>query len=216
MRLIPSRASPLLYLITDRSELPREENQSELAALCDFVGAAVAAGVDMIQVRERDLSARELFEIAELLSGLARRHDAGVLVNDRADVAACAGAGVHLTTRSMAPEVIRKAFGQDMLIGASTHSMEEAVAAESGGADFVVFGPVFETRSKKIYGPPVGLELLGDVARRLRIPVLALGGIDMTNFRLALERGAAGVAAISLFAKAADLRAVVEQVKNIP
>jgi thiamine-phosphate pyrophosphorylase len=114
----------------------------------------------------------------------------------------------------MAPDIVRKTFGPDLLIGVSTHSMEEAVAAEEGGADFIVFGPVFETASKKIYGPPVGVGLLEEVSGRLRIPVLALGGIDMTNFRLPLERGAAGVAAISLFAAAEDLGAVVKHIKS--
>jgi thiamine-phosphate pyrophosphorylase len=175
---------------------------------------ALEAGVDMIQVRERDLSARELAGLVEPLVGLARRYNARVLVNDRADVAASSGAGVHLTTRSMAAQIVRETFGPDMLIGVSTHSMEEAEAAEGGGADFIVFGPVFETASKKIYGPPVGPGLLEEVAGRLRIPVLALGGINMTNFRLPLERGAAGVAAISLFAEAEDLKAVVDRLKN--
>jgi thiamine-phosphate pyrophosphorylase len=114
----------------------------------------------------------------------------------------------------MAAQIVRETFGPDMLIGVSTHSMEEAEAAEGGGADFIVFGPVFETASKKIYGPPVGPGLLEEVAGRLRIPVLALGGINMTNFRLPLERGAAGVAAISLFAEAEDLKAVVDRLKN--
>jgi thiamine-phosphate pyrophosphorylase len=212
--LTPNRSRPLLYLITDRRRLPPIENRTDLDSLCDFASRALEAGVDMIQVRERDLSARELAGLVEPLVGLARGYNARVLVNDRADVAASSGAGVHLTTRSMAAQIVRETFGPDMLIGVSTHSMEEAEAAEGGGADFIVFGPVFETASKKIYGPPVGPGLLEEVAGRLRIPVLALGGINMTNFRLPLERGAAGVAAISLFAEAEDLKAVVDRLKN--
>ena len=112
----------------------------------------------MVQIRERDLSAKDLFLLARRVARSARSHNARLLINDRADVAASLGAGVHLTARSMKAEVVRKAFGPEMLIGVSTHSMKEALEAESGGADFIVFGPVFETVSKKIYGPPVGLE----------------------------------------------------------
>jgi thiamine-phosphate pyrophosphorylase len=213
--LIPNSSRPLLYLITDRRVLPPKKNKTDLAPLFDLASRALEAGVDMIQVRERDLSAKQLAEFVESLVGLARGCNARVLVNDRADVAASGGAGVHLTTRSMAPDIVRKTFGPDLLIGVSTHSMEEAVAAEEGGADFIVFGPVFETASKKIYGPPVGVGLLEKVSGRLRIPVLALGGIDMTNFRLTLEGGAAGVAAISLFAAAEDLGAVVKHIKSV-
>jgi thiamine-phosphate pyrophosphorylase len=167
----------------------------------------------MVQIRERDLSAKELFLLARRVNRLASGHEARLLINDRADVAASAGAGVHLTTRSMRVDAVRKTFG-DMLIGASTHSMKEALGAESGGADFIVFGPVFETESKKIYGPPVGLEALGEVASRLKIPVIAIGGVNLDNYHLALDRGAAGVAAISLFADAKDLRAVVQRIKS--
>jgi thiamine-phosphate pyrophosphorylase len=212
--LIPNSPGPLLYLITDRRVLSPKKSKTDLAPLFDFVSRALEAGVDMVQVRERDLPAKHLAEFVESLVCLARGCNARVLVNDRADIAACCGAGVHLTTRSMGPDIVRKTFGPDLLIGVSTHSMEEAVAAEEGEADFIVFGPVFETASKKIYGPPVGLELLEEVAGRLRIPVLALGGIDVTNFRLPLERGATGVAAISLFAAAEDLRAVVKHIKS--
>jgi thiamine-phosphate pyrophosphorylase len=213
--LIQSSSRPLLYLITDRRQLPRQEKKTDIETLFDFVSAALCAGVDLVQIRERDLSARELTGLVEPLVRLAIRCDARVLVNDRADVAASCGAGVHLTTRSMTPGVIRKCFGDDLLIGASTHSMEEAVAAEGGGADFIVFGPVFETASKKEYGPPVGLDLFEEVAARLSIPALALGGIELSNFRLPLERGGAGLAAISLFAGAADLKGQVETIKAV-
>ena len=192
----------------------RRTVEAAIEVLMDFIERALAGGVDMIQIRERDLPARDLISLTEHIVRLARPRDSSVLVNDRADVAAATGAGVHLTTKSMRPETIRSAFGSDILIGASTHSLEEAMAAERGGADFVVFGPVFETGSKKIYGPPVGLDALGEVTVHLNIPVLALGGIKLSNFDQALDRGAAGIAAISLFTEAEDLGSVVQAIKG--
>jgi len=168
----------------------------------------------MIQIRERDLSARELFSLAEHVSGIASKANVCLLVNDRADMAASLGCGVHLPARSLPASVVRNAFGTEMLVGASTHNIEEAHAAESGGADFIVFGPVFETESKRAYGPPVGLEALRAASGESRIPVLALGGIKLTNFQDALRAGAAGVAAISLFTEADDLEALVRHIKN--
>jgi thiamine-phosphate pyrophosphorylase len=168
----------------------------------------------MVQIREPDLSARELFLLAESVESLAARANGKLLINDRADVAACLGCGVHLTTRSLSASVVRSTFGPEMLIGVSTHNMEEAIMAESGGADFIVFGPVFETESKKIYGPPVGIEALRTVAAKLQIPVLALGGIKLSNFQEALDAGAAGIAAISLFTDAEDLNRVVRLIKG--
>jgi thiamine-phosphate pyrophosphorylase len=174
----------------------------------------MAAGVDMVQIRERDLPARDVLFVAESITASARSAGARVLVNDRADIAASAGAGVHLTIRSLTVEVVRGAFAPDMLVGVSTHTFEEARAAQQGGADFVVFGPVFETASKKDHGEPVGLEALHQVATRLTIPVVALGGINPSNFREALDAGAAGVAGISMFTEAQDLSSLVATIKG--
>lgn len=174
----------------------------------------MTAGVDMIQIRERDLPARELLSLTESIVASAREASVHILVNDRSDIAASAGAGVHLTTRSMPVEAVRAAFGPNILIGQSTHTFEEVKAAEHGGADFVVFGPVFETASKREYGEPVGIEALREAARRLTIPVLALGGIGLSNFRAALDAGAAGVAGISMFTEAQHLGDLVAAIKN--
>jgi thiamine-phosphate pyrophosphorylase len=162
----------------------------------------------MIQIRERDLSARQLCSV---IASAARRTN--ILVNDRADVAASSDAGVHLTTRSMPVEVVRAAFGSQILIGASTHTIDEVETANVGGADFVVFGPVFETPSKREYGAPVGLDALEHVATRSRIPVLALGGVNLSNYKRALDAGAAGVAGISMFVEAMNLAHLVAEIK---
>jgi thiamine-phosphate pyrophosphorylase len=204
-----------LYLITDRLKLPRPANKSAFDALAEFVRRACLAGVDLLQIRERDLSARQLFSLTSRIADIARVHNTQVLVNDRADIAAaCPGVGVHLTTRSLRPAVIRKTFGDNLLIGASTHSMTEAREAADGGANFIVFGPIFATESKQIYGEPVGLEALQEVTRQLQIPVLALGGIKLSNFKDTLAAGAIGIAAISLFTHSSDLQATVQTIKK--
>jgi len=212
--LTPNNSAPLIYLITDRQQLSLSAETTDLTALIDFASEAAKAGVDMIQIRERDLTARALFKLTESILDRLRPVNTRIFVNDRADVAASLGAGVHLTTRSMTVETIRNAFGSEILTGVSTHSVEEATAAEIGGADFIVFGPVFETESKKSYGPPVGLDKLEEVCLRLKIPVLALGAVKLSNFGEALDRGAAGIAAISLFTDAVDLSSVVSEIKS--
>jgi thiamine-phosphate pyrophosphorylase len=214
LRLDP--AKPLVYLITDRLSLPATPNHKHTTTpdLTDFIERALTAGVDLLQIREPDLPARDILAVAEAAVQKAQKTGAQVLVNDRADIAKCAGAGVHLATRSLPPETVRRVFGLELIIGASTHSLEEAMAAEKGGADFVVFGPVFETASKREYGPPVGVEALSAASRCVRIPVLALGGITPANFHETLEAGAAGIAAISMFARTGDLEAVVQNIKR--
>jgi thiamine-phosphate pyrophosphorylase len=167
----------------------------------------------MVQIREPDLAARDLYCLTKAVTDRLQGSGALVMVNDRADIAACAGAGVHLTTRSLTAEVVRGAFGPDILIAVSTHNQSEAEAAERGGADFIVFGPVFETASKPQYGDPVGPAALRGVATSLRIPVIALGGVTQTNFREALNAGAAGVAGISMFLSQ-DLGRLVSSIKD--
>ena len=186
----------------------------DLTFLLEFIEQTVSAGVDMVQIRERDVTARALYYLTEAVTKPARTAGAFVLVNDRADIAASTGAGVHLTTGSLTAEVVRAALGPDLLIGVSTHTLEEAEAAERDGANFAVFGPVFETPSKKEYGEPVGLDQLRRVTNRLSIPVLALGGIKLSNYREALNAGAAGVAGISMFAETHDLNKLVATIKG--
>lgn len=213
-RLILDRSTPLVYAITDRRLLSLQTSTPDLTSLIEFAERAATAGVDIVQIRESDLPARELMFLTDAIRKVVEKSGAGVLINDRADIASCAAAGVHLTTRSLTAEVVRATFGPELLIGVSTHSYDEAKAAERGGADFVVFGPVFETASKKQYGQPVGLDALRTVATDVSIPVLALGGITPANFGRALEAGAAGVAGISMFTEAQDLGRLVATIKG--
>jgi thiamine-phosphate pyrophosphorylase len=196
-------SKPILYLITRGATTETTTpDRPEFQAVLDQISTAAEAGIELIQIREKQLSARVLFELAkravEQTNGTATK----ILINDRADIALGAGAaGVHLTTQSIHASRIRKTFGEDFLIGASTHSLDEATAACEGGADFAVIGPVFETRSKSGYGRPLGLEALADVSRRLApFPLLALGGVSIENAQACLKAGASGLAGISLFA----------------
>src|SRR5207249_2676862 len=178
----------------------------EFTQILNQVSAAVAAGIDLVQIREKQLTARALFDLVSEAAQVSRGSKTRVLVNDRADIAAGAGAhGVHLTTQSLNAATIRKAFGDNFLIGASTHSSDEARQARDEGADFAVFGPVFQTKSKQEFGPPKGLKALSLVARELSgFPVLALGGISMANAADCFGAGAHGLAGIGLLSQRAD------------
>jgi thiamine-phosphate pyrophosphorylase len=180
--------------ITDRRTLPSNTN------LLDNIARNLAAGVEWIQIREKDLSARELFDLTVLVLGLPNPHGSKILVNTRVDVALAAGAnGAHLPGRSPAPQRWRARSHQGFLIGVSCHTRDEVLAAEQEGADYVVFGPVFAPRSKVTPLEPRGIEALAGAALAVRIPVLALGGITRENAQDCMRAGAAGVAAISLF-----------------
>ena len=209
----PTREITLCY-VTERKGLEvSPENQCE--ALVGRMEIAARAGVDWIQLREKDLPGRAL---AELLREALRRVPAGcrILLNDRLDVACALGAGgVHLGEESLSVEDARRLVGgrgatQDFLVGASTHSLAAALSAEKAGADYLVFGPVYATPSKAQYGPPQGIERLTEVCHAVSLPVLAIGGITLENARACLEAGASGIAAIRLFEEAGDLETVVE------
>jgi thiamine-phosphate pyrophosphorylase len=200
-------SKPVLILITDRKA-------NEQQNLLDLIQRAARAGVDLIQIREKDLPARELCRLVEQAVVLTSHSGARILVNDRFDVALSCGAhGVHLTTQSLPTEVVRKTVGDEFLIGVSTHSKEEAERAEAERADFIVLGSVFETPSKRQYGPPLGLSAFAEIASGIKIPVIAIGGINLHNFHQALDAGAAGIAAIRLFAEAESIEEIVRLVK---
>ena len=210
-------SKPILYLITRGASTETTTPDSpEFKQILDQVSAAVAAGIELIQLREKRLTARVLFELAEQSAALTRGSATRLLVNDRADVAAATRAdGVHLTTQSIDAATIRQTFGGDFVIGASTHSLAEAEVAKEGGADFVVFGPVFATSSKEKYGAPTGLREVESAANELApFPLLALGGIDVTNARDCLRAGASGIAGISLFQEPDRISEVVRKLRQ--
>jgi thiamine-phosphate pyrophosphorylase len=181
----------LRYYITDRKAA------GGTAPLLRYAERALAQGVELLQVREKDLSARDLLRLVEQIVELARPHATRILVNARADIALAAGAhGVHLPAGSPSAEVLRAIAPPGFRIGVSTHTLAEIQTAQSESADFVVFGPVFPTPSKS---GPVGLDALREAARLSSIPILALGGITATNAQSCVDAGAAGIAGISLF-----------------
>lgn len=207
----------LIYLVTSgRTTLKTTPNHPEFLALLRLVEAAVAADVSLVQLREKALSAKVLFELAQRCVRLTSGSNTRLLVNDRYDVALAAGAdGVHLTSTSIPTDVVRDKVGEKLLVGVSTHSVSEAQTAQSQGADFILFGPVYETESKKSYGDPQGVERLREVVSRVGpMPVIAIGGISVDNARECSDAGAAGIAAIGLFSDPESLGTVVEGIRN--
>jgi len=188
-----------IYLITDR--------KVSSTPLPEAVRLALEGGVRAVQLREKDLPIRELLALAQELRAVTRAFGARLFINDRVDVAVAVGAdGVHLGGSSIPVSAARKVVGQRMLIGASTHDLEEAKAAEAGGADFITFGPIFETPSKGKYGAPVGVPIIRTVKNEVKIPLFALGGIKSGNMLQVMSAGADGVAMISSILAAGDIR----------
>ena len=187
-------ANPAIYLITKGESTPVNFEQKSREIL-DIIRVAVDEKVALIQIREKQLTARHLFELTAAAAKITHGTQTHLLVNDRADIAVAANAdGVHLATNSLPVDIIRRNFPKDFIIGASTHSLEDAKKAIEQGANFIVFGPVFDTPGK---GKPQGIEALSEICDKLRpFPVIALGGIDETNYADVLAAGASGFAAI--------------------
>jgi thiamine-phosphate pyrophosphorylase len=204
-----------LCYVTDRKALAGSARE-QLRLLLENMERAARAGVDWIQIREKDLAAQELSAFVEdALRRIPR--SCRILLNDRLDVACAAAAGgVHLGEQSMpveeAKRFVRERHAQGgFLVGASAHSLGAARAAEKSGADYLIFGPVFPTPSKKAFGEPQGIRTLAELCRVLSIPVLAIGGITVDNAAECAAAGAAGIAAIRLFQEASDLDLVVRR-----
>ncbi|OFV89338.1 MAG: thiamine-phosphate diphosphorylase [Acidobacteria bacterium RBG_16_68_9] len=187
-----------VYLITDR-------HQTRGRSLTETVEQAMQGGVRAAQLRERDLDTRSLFALACELREVTRRHAALLLINDRIDVAlACGADGVHLPAESFSVADARSLLGTNRLIGISTHRPEEVAAAARAGADFAVFGPVFDTPSKRAYGPALGPDALAMAVGASTIPVLAIGGVTAERVPTVLARGASGVAVIRAILEVED------------
>lgn len=201
---------PIIYPITNGATRTPED-------ILPLIEAAISARVPLFQIREKLLSGRVLYELVTRAVEITSGSDTRLLVNDRSDIARATGAdGVHLTGQSLPADVIRKIYGPEFLIGVSTHSREEARMARVRGADFVVFGPVFATESKREFGEPQGLEKLREITSELRgFPVVAIGGITVDNVAACFDAGASGVAAIRLLNDAERISSIVEVIRSV-
>jgi thiamine-phosphate pyrophosphorylase len=234
------RENPILCYVTDRRSLLVPS--AAVATLAEKIVAIAAAGVDWVQIREKDLSARELAALTREAIARSRaagsKHAAQIIVNDRLDVALAEGAGgVHLGEASLPVAEVAKwvkrsesgvavgdagaasqfpaAANRDFLIGASCHSLEGAKAAVSDRAGYIFFGPVFATPSKVKFGEPQGVKKLAAVCSAVPVPVIAIGGITLENAGKCIAAGAAGIAAIRLFQDADKPARVVSQLKQL-
>lgn len=198
-----------LYLVTDRK-------QTQGRDLLWVLEQALEGGVKSIQLREKDLSGKDLFILATKARELCRRYNALLFINDRVDIALTVDAdGVQLGQASIPIEYARKLLGSRKIIGASTHSLKEAQEAEESGADFIVFGPVYFTPSKAAYGAPPGLEALKKVVEKISLPVYAIGGIAPSNIVDTHEQGIRGVALISAIVNAHNPKAATEEILDL-
>jgi thiamine-phosphate pyrophosphorylase len=198
-----------LYLVSDR-------RQTGTRDLLWVLERALDGGVKGIQLREKDLGGRELFDLAEKVKALCVDRQASLFINDRVDVALAVDAdGIHLGGASIPIEAARALVGTDKLIGVSTHSMREAEEAERAGADFLLFGPIYFTPSKADYGEPQGLAALKEVVKKISIPVYAIGGIKVGNIVDMKEAGVRGIALISAIMSSADPCRATQEILGI-
>jgi thiamine-phosphate pyrophosphorylase len=209
-----------LYYITDRRQFPGDAQEQE-RLLLEKIAECAAAGVDLVQLREKDLGTRALEKLALKAMAALAGSRTRLLINSRTDVVlACGAHGVHLPANDLAASDVRAIFARacvsEPVIGVSTHSAAEVASAEAHGADFAVFAPVFE---KEGTASREGLEELRRICHRTEaaqppMPVLALGGITADNAQPCLAAGAAGIAAIRLFQQN-DVAAVVKQLRSL-
>ena len=197
-----------VYLITDRKIIKGDYYES--------IKEALEGGIKAVQLREKDLPVRELLDRAYRLREITSRYNARLFINDRVDVALAVDAdGVHLGGTSIPVHAVRKIVKDRLLIGVSTHGVEEAIEAEKGGADFITFGPVYETPSKMKYGPPQGLDRLREVIEKTTIPVFAIGGIDDRRIEEVKGAGVFGVAMISAILSSENIKQTTERIERL-
>ena len=194
-----------LFLVTDR-------HQTKGRPLVPLLQRVLTAAAPAIQLRERDLSARELVTLAFGVQAVTASRRSQLLINDRIDVAlALEGVGVHLRNNSLPVSVARQVLGTQRLLGISVHAVEEAVQVESQGADYIVLGPIYETPSKQMFGPPLGIHTLERACRLVRLPIIGIGGVTAARAREMRRAGAFGVAVITAVLSAADVESATRE-----
>lgn len=180
-----------LYFVTD-------SNLTSQGIFSD-VKQVIEAGCRMVQYREKEKSTAEKLEEAKEIAALCREHDVLFLINNDVDVALAVNAdGVHLGQQDMPIAIARKLLEEGKIIGVTVHTLEEALQAEKQGADYVSVSPIFETKTKPDAGKPAGIELIKEVKEGVKLPIVAIGGINEENLQQVLEAGADSVAVISV------------------
>ncbi len=198
-----------LYLVTDRG-LARGRSTVEV------VKAAVSGGVTCIQLREKDCSTLEFIEQARAIKNFLGARKIPLIINDRLDVALAVGAdGVHLGQSDMPLEIAQKIAGPSMLIGISAESVQDAIAAENGGADYLGVSPIYATPTKTDTAPPLGLQGLREIKKRVNIPLVGIGGLNKSNAAEVIRSGADGVAVVSAIVAADDPQRAAMNLKQI-
>lgn len=198
-----------VYVITDRV-VGRGRAHDEMAA------AAIAGGATIVQLREKTLTTRQFVEAAERAREIARRAGVPLIINDRVDVALAVDAdGVHVGPDDLPVALARRLLGPHKIVGASAGTIEEAVAAERDGADYLGVGSVFATPSKADAGEPIGIARLREIARAVHLPVVGIGGIGPDNASEVIAAGAAGAAAVSAVVGAEDVAAATRQLVEV-
>ncbi|MFU0825063.1 thiamine phosphate synthase [Clostridium sp.] len=198
-----------LYLITDRSFLNGR-------SLKDCVEAAIKGGVTLVQVREKDASTREFYKIAKEVKEITSKYNVPLLINDRIDIALAVNAeGVHLGQSDMPIGLARKILGEDKIIGISANTLEEALEAQNAGADYLGLGPVFYTGTKKDIDEPIGIHGLKEITENIRIPSVAIGGINKENAKSVLETGVNGISVISAILRSENIEKASIELSNI-
>ena len=201
---MPTLSSRLL-VVTDR-------HQTNGRPLVPLLQQVLTAGAPAIQLRERDLSARELVTLAREVQTVMGSSTSQLLINDRIDVAlALEGVGVHLRSNSLPLSVARRMLGAQRLLGSSVHSVEEGLLAESQGADYLVLGPIYETPSKQMFGPPLGIHTLEKACTLVRIPIIGIGGVTAARAGEMRRAGAFGVAVITAILGASDVESATRE-----
>ena len=204
-RFVMPQLESRLFLVTDR-------HQTKGRPLVPLLQRVLTAAAPVIQLRERDLSARELVTLALELQAVTTSRRSQLLINDRIDVAlALEGVGVHLRSNSLPVSVARQVLGTQRLLGISVHAVEEAVQVESQGADYIVLGPIYETPSKQMFGPPLGIHTLERACRLVRLPIIGIGGVTAARAREMRRAGAFGVAVITAVLGAADVESATRE-----
>jgi thiamine-phosphate pyrophosphorylase len=201
---MPTLSSRLL-VVTDR-------HQTKGRPLVPFLQRVLTAGIPAVQLRERDLSVRELVALAREVQAVMASSKSQLLINDRIDIAlALEGVGVHLRSNSLPLPVARKMLGPQRLLGMSVHAVEEAVRAEAAGADYIVLGPIYETPSKQMFGPPLGIHTLEKACTLVRIPIIGIGGVTAARAREMRHAGAFGAAVITAILGADDVESATRE-----